>query len=61
MCVNCVSSIDAAAAAVGGVAGLRMWLGSTKLLATPRRIRTAAAMVLLLVLILAGVALANHV
>jgi hypothetical protein len=60
MCVNCVSSIDAAAAAVGGVAGLRMWLGSTRLLVTARRIRAAAGLVLLLVLILAGVALANH-
>ena len=28
MCANCVANVDAAAAAVGGIAGMRMWLGT---------------------------------
>jgi hypothetical protein len=55
MCVNCVASIDAAAAAVGGVAGLRAWLGSrTRLLATPRRARFVTAALVVLAVGLAG-------
>jgi hypothetical protein len=62
MCANCVSSIDAAAAAVGGVAGLRLWLGSIKGRTAPRRAWIGAAVLLVgvLVLVAAGVALASH-
>jgi hypothetical protein len=28
MCANCVANVDAAVAAVGGIAGIRMWLGT---------------------------------
>jgi hypothetical protein len=57
MCVNCVTSIDAAAAAVGGVAGIRAWLGArTSLFATRRRSRVAMAGLALLAL--AGIATA---
>ena len=43
MCANCVANIDAAAAAVGGVAGMRMWLGTHVTPAiTPRRGRGIA-------------------
>jgi hypothetical protein len=60
MCVNCVTSIDAAAAAVGGIAGLRAWLGArTSLLATPRRARVTMAVLVSLALALAGVAAAG--
>jgi hypothetical protein len=55
MCVNCVASIDAAAAAVGGVAGLRAWLGSrTRVLATPRRAGFVTALLVALAAGLAG-------
>jgi hypothetical protein len=55
MCANCVASIDAAAAAVGGVAGLRAWLRAhTALLATRRRARTATAVLVVLAVVLAG-------
>jgi hypothetical protein len=62
MCANCVSSIDAAAAAVGGVAGLRLWLGSIKARAAPRRAWIAATVLLVgvLGLLVAAVALASH-
>ena len=60
MCVNCVSSIDTAAAAVGGVAGLRAYLGArTQLLATPGRQRLFMVVLALLALAIAGGALAG--
>ena len=60
MCVNCVSSIDTAVAAVGGVAGLRAWLGAhTQLLATPRRTRLLMVALGLVAAVVAGGALAG--
>jgi hypothetical protein len=59
MCANCVASIDAAAAAVGGVAGLRAWLGArTGLISTPRRERAAKLTLAGLALAVAAIALA---
>jgi hypothetical protein len=55
MCANCVSSIDAAAAAVGGVAGLRAWLGTrVALLAGLQRTHAVVAVGLLLAVFLFG-------
>jgi hypothetical protein len=60
MCVNCVSSIDTAVVAVGGIAGLRAWLGAnTRLLATPRRSRLFMLALALVALVVAGGALAG--
>jgi hypothetical protein len=60
MCVNCVSSIDTAAAAVGGVAGLRAWLGAkTSLLSTPARSRAFMVVIALVAVMVAGGALAG--
>jgi hypothetical protein len=60
VCVNCISSIDTAAAAVGGVAGLRAWIGAkTQLLATPRRSRLFMVMLALVAVVVAGGALAG--
>lgn len=58
MCVNCVASIDSAAMAVGGVAGLRAWLNArAPLRASPLRKLALTAVLLLIVVALAGVAL----
>jgi hypothetical protein len=55
MCVNCISSIDTAAAAVGGVAGLRAYIGArTQLLATPRRKRLFGVILALVAVTVAG-------
>ena len=60
MCVNCISSIDTAATAVGGLAGLRAWLGArTQLLATPRRSRALMVVLGAVALAIAGGALAG--
>jgi hypothetical protein len=59
MCANCVASIDAAAAAVGGVAGLRAWIDArTELLSTPRRERAAKLTLAVLAAAVAAFALA---
>jgi hypothetical protein len=60
MCVNCISSVDSAVVAVGGVAGLRAWLGTkTTLLSTPRRSRLFLVAVGLVAVAIAGGALAG--
>jgi hypothetical protein len=60
VCVQCVSSIDTAAAAVGGVAGLRAWLGAkTSLLSTPARSRAFMVVIALVAVAVAGGALAG--
>ena len=57
MCANCVSSIDAAVAAVGGVAGLRAWLSTRlELVAALHRIHAAVGMFLLLAVVVGSVA-----
>jgi hypothetical protein len=59
MCANCVASIDAAAAAVGGVAGLRAWIGArTGLISTPRRERAAKLTLAILAVAVAVAAIA---
>jgi len=56
MCANCVSSIDAAATAIGGVAGLRAWLGARlPLLASLRGMHAAVGTLLMLAVVLAGI------
>jgi hypothetical protein len=56
MCANCVSSIDAAAAAIGGVAGLRAWLGArVAMLASLRGMHAWAATLVLCAVVLVGV------
>ena len=58
MCANCVASIDAAAAAVGGVAGLRAWIGArTGLISTQRRERAAKLALAVLAIAVAAIAL----
>jgi hypothetical protein len=60
VCVNCISSIDTAATAVGGLAGLRAWLGArTQLLATPRRSRAFMVVLGAVALAIVGGALAG--
>jgi hypothetical protein len=55
MCANCVSSIDAAAAAIGGVAGLRAWLGArVAMLASLRGMHACVGTLLLLAVVLVG-------
>jgi hypothetical protein len=59
MCANCVASIDAAAAAVGGVAGLRAFISArTGLISTPRRERVVKVTLVVLAIAIAAIALA---
>jgi hypothetical protein len=48
MCANCVANVDAAAAAVGGIAGLRMWFGvHLRTTVTASRVQAIAIVTLL--------------
>jgi hypothetical protein len=48
MCANCVANVDAAAAAVGGIAGMRIWFGAhLRTTVTPALLRAFAILALL--------------